>query len=458
MSCNVCYESFNNSTHKLVNCPKGCGYKCCKQCIRTYFKDILNEPHCMNCKVEWESEFIITSLNKSYYNNDFKESRKITLMNIEKSRLPDTQADAKQFILEEEFNTQTNLVKVEIKKLKEQILIKESEIVLIHAQFLQTKKKKDGKKVFIMKCQSTTCNGYLSTSYKCELCNKHTCAKCFDIIENVENVQAAENGHVCKPENVESVTLMKKETRACPGCAVRIYKIDGCDQMWCVECNTAFDWVSGKIVNGAIHNPHYYDYLQKKGNVPRAPGDVLCGGLPLVQHMLQRLAILNTPVNNKKENIVRNLANIHQFVNHIHHEYMTLLNNTYYQTNLTTLRIKFILNRMPEDTFKQNIYKEYNKNLKTQKKKQLLQMVDNVGTDLLQTFNQILEQRHTIDNIYVKMHEMIYAFCEIINYYNNLVEKHMKLFGGTINTIEVLVNSKQMTKELTDTDVVKYRY
>ena len=34
----------------------------------------------------------------------------------------------------------------------------------------------------------------------------------------------------------------------------------------------------------------------------------------------------------------------------------------------------------------------------------------------------------------------------------------MKLFGGTINNIEVLVNSKQMTKELTDTDVVKYRY
>jgi hypothetical protein len=415
----------------------------------------------MNCKVEWESEFIITSLNKSYYNNDFKESRKTTLMNIEKSRLPDTQADAKLFIVEEEFHIQTNLVKGEIRKLKEQIIIKESEIVLIHAQFLQTKKKKDGKKVFIMKCQSTTCNGYLSTSYKCELCNKHTCAKCFDIIENVqaqENVQAAENGHVCKPENVESVTLMKKETRACPGCAVRIYKIDGCDQMWCVECNTAFDWVSGKIVNGAIHNPHYYDYLQKKGNIPRAPGDVLCGGLPFVQHMLQRLAILNTPVNNKKENIVRNLANIHQFVNHIHHEYMTILGNNDYQTNLTTLRIKFILNRIPEDTFKQNIYKEYNKNLKTQKKKQLLQMVDNVGTDLLQTFNQILEQRHTIDNIYVKMHEMIYAFCEIINYYNNLVEKHMKLFGGTINTIEVLVNSKQMTKELTDTDVVKYRY
>ena len=75
MACNVCYETLNNSLHKLVECPKNCNYKCCKQCIRTYFKDILNEPHCMNCKVEWDPEFVITSLNKSYYNNEFIKNK-----------------------------------------------------------------------------------------------------------------------------------------------------------------------------------------------------------------------------------------------------------------------------------------------------------------------------------------------------------------------------------------------
>jgi hypothetical protein len=66
-TCEVCYEDLNNSTRKLVKCDK-CEYKCCKQCVRTYFKDILNEPHCMNCKMQWEPDFVVTALNKSYYN------------------------------------------------------------------------------------------------------------------------------------------------------------------------------------------------------------------------------------------------------------------------------------------------------------------------------------------------------------------------------------------------------
>ena len=77
--------------------------------------------------------------------------------------------------------------------------------------------------------------------------------------------------------------LIKKETKGCPQCGVRIYKISGCDQMWCTECKVAFSWNSGKIIyGGQIHNPHYYQYMRDQNNginAPRNPGDVLCGGL-----------------------------------------------------------------------------------------------------------------------------------------------------------------------------------
>ena len=458
-TCEVCYEDLNNSTHKLVNCDK-CEYKCCKQCVRTYFKDILNEPHCMKCKMQWEPEFVVTALNKSYYNGEFKENRKAVLTNLEKSRLPDTQHDAKVFLLQEKLDATILGIKGQIKALKGEIRKKEQEIILANSEFL--KEKRPDKKVFIMKCQSD-CKGFLSTSYKCDLCNKRTCPKCFEVEDDAGAGAALGAGaavHTCKPENVETVAMMKKETRSCPGCSVRIYKIDGCNQMWCVECNTAFDWVSGKIVNGQIHNPHYYDYLKKNGGVPRAPGDVLCGGLPHAQHMFQKITVLRVSgyiESSHSENMMRNVGNVHQFVNHIHHMYLDLTRNMTYQNALKEIRVKYILGRMTDDEFSTAIFKENKKDAKIQKKRQLLQMVDNVGTDLLQNYNVSLDK--DVDHV-AEMVKMVRGFTQMILYFNELSYKYYSDFNSFIGLIEIIVDSKIVNQSYSFDahNVIKYRY
>jgi hypothetical protein len=76
--------------------------------------------------------------------------------------------------------------------------------------------------------------------------------------------------HECKEEDIKTWEELKKSTRPCPKCNVRIYKINGCDQMWCVHCNTAFSWRRGTIEYGSVHNPHYFDWLFK-GGVAQAP-------------------------------------------------------------------------------------------------------------------------------------------------------------------------------------------
>jgi len=144
------------------------------------------------------------------------------------------------------------------------------------------------KREFIMKCADEGCRGFLSSNYKCGICEKWTCTQCLVVIGADKDAP-----HTCDPNTVETAKAIKSETRPCPKCGTRIFKIDGCDQMWCVMegCGTAFSWNSGHVVTGTVHNPHYYEWLRRTGaGAPaREVGDIPCGGLPNIYHLIGSL-------------------------------------------------------------------------------------------------------------------------------------------------------------------------
>ena len=161
---------------------------------------------------------------------------------------------------------------------------------------------------FIMKCPAEECRGFLSTAYKCGTCEKYTCSECL-VVKDGE-------GHTCNPDTVESAKTIRAETQPCPKCGTRIFKIDGCDQMWCVMegCNTAFSWRTGHIVTGVIHNPHYYEMLRKNGGVmPREHGDIPCGGMPTTWQFVG--AIHNSDIEQVlQEKILESFRNMQELI------------------------------------------------------------------------------------------------------------------------------------------------
>ena len=129
-----------------------------------------------------------------------------SFIDFERSQFPNTQADVTKFLQIEKLENENAEFKLEILKLK-------SKLEHLRSAYYQNTLKiwdiRDGndkkeKTEFIMKCQDENCNGYLSTSYKCGICDKKTCNKCLNCIGSSQEEHEA---HVCKPEEVAYAAL-----------------------------------------------------------------------------------------------------------------------------------------------------------------------------------------------------------------------------------------------------------
>lgn len=251
LSCTVCCSDVK----KLVKCSS-CEYEACKYCIRIYVlqKDSLS---CMNCKKEWTEDFCIGNLGKRFMQDKYSEYLFEIEWKKEMSRLPESQTiiDTEQ--------------KIQVLRKKQSELYKEISTIQEQIQELKTNKPKQTR--YICKCPN--CNGFISSSYKCGVCEIKICKDCREI---------KDKNHQCNSETVETIKLLKDDSKPCPKCAIPIFKIDGCDQMFCTSCKTTFSWKTNKIETKIFHNPHYYAWMRKRvddGELKEVPRND-CNNIP----------------------------------------------------------------------------------------------------------------------------------------------------------------------------------
>lgn len=342
-SCPVCLNHYTNVIRQPIQCSY-CEYEVCRQCTSQYLLSSLNDPHCVNCKREWNREFIDIHLTKNFRNGALRAHRRKVLIDREKGRLPAMQAfveaqktietnTAKLHVLRTErhtlkimrsrlttqniemsFDAQQRALAPVLKQLqekKEEIRKVKQEIYT--AQNILTGTEKPEARAFLMKCPGEECRGFLSQQWKCGICTKYYCSDC-----HAEKKDLKDDDHKCNEDAKATALLIKKETKPCPKCGIRIYKIDGCNQMWCTECHTTFSWDTGQILlNTVVHNPHYYEYLRKNngGAVPRELGDVPCGGLPNAYYFNRLIYMCNDLTHGEKNAI----AGIHRCLVDVQH-------------------------------------------------------------------------------------------------------------------------------------------
>ena len=226
-TCNVCCEKYNKTLNLKIVCEfSGCGFEACKTCVRTYLLSTTNDPHCMNCKNLWPVKFLVDNLNRSFVDNEYKKHRKHLLVEREISRTPELMNIVHRTKLVEESELELQEINkkyIEIRKLYNEYAKQIDEKKLEIYRIKTGQDSREARKKFIMPCPANNCKGYLSSQYKCEVCKLFTCPDCFEIIGYTK-----EDHHVCKDDNLKSAEMIKKETKGCPKCGVRIFKISGC--------------------------------------------------------------------------------------------------------------------------------------------------------------------------------------------------------------------------------------
>lgn len=285
--CNICFDPYNKSTRVCVTCPS-CGFEACRKCNETFILDPINHtPNCMNCHKEFQREFMVQNFTLKFVSKDWKDHRERVILQKERALLPTRQPVAEMVRRKDTLTIECNTILQQINALRMEHYNKIEEKARIERRIRLGPAAGDVVGVgggsarrenttFVRPCPNTAanCRGFLSTQWKCNLCNMWTCKDCHEM-----KGDAQDTPHVCNADNLASAKLIDAETRACPKCGARVYKISGCNQMFCTACNDcAFDWVTGRIET-VIHNPHYYEFQRQRngGQAPRVAGDILCG-------------------------------------------------------------------------------------------------------------------------------------------------------------------------------------
>lgn len=385
--CIICDQAFTQSRRKKVEC-KNCSDICCLNCFKDYLIKSENiTPKCMFCSENIPYSFIRDHCSASFCNKELHEKRTETELNRQISLLPTTQHLANLELERRKYFAEIALYDRRIEELRREINVIQRQKNFVPWPTLENIDREENKITFIQQCPMENCNGFLNSSWKCPICEAFICSKCHEPKERKNDPH-----HVCDPEVVSSLAAIKKDSKPCPKCATYIFKIDGCDQMWCPECKTAFSWRTGKIEEGSIHNPHYFEFLRttNNGQIPRQPGDVQqCDVIPTWHTVWYNLSNWRRRNPNQTLDITRLVTDFQRYRTHFIRVELPRVNRDY-QNIYTGLRVSYLLKEISKEDFKNKISKNLKKQEKDSEVLEIYNLFITITGEILKNINELL--------------------------------------------------------------------
>ena len=468
MSCSICDEKFTSLVRKKINCINNdCEINYCLECFKNYLlKSEDYDQSCMLCSASYNLGDIFAQCNSAGFIKEIMEKVTSISLNNQKNLLPQSQPAAKIIINERDFaKWNKEYYANEIMPLYAELRKKEKHIEeerrrMCGSETVDKLKKEEIHYTFIKECSHNDCKGLLSKAWKCPLCEKFTCSKCHEPKEN--------DDHVCNEDVAKNIEALKKDSKPCPKCGTGIFKINGCDQMYCISCHTAFSWRTGKIETGQVHNPEFFRY-QRDNNIeiPRNPLDgrgfeindcfdpLERNNWPQVTSYYNRQIRKYISISNLNMRYSNMSHTLHSLARYVTHTKIIILG--YYDNNLqdqlSTLRVDYLVNNIDEKKWVQEIKKKTKACHKNKAQYDIINTLLQIWGDIIMNIIYIFE-----DNINVKekITDQLKIFLKYVDITNSEIKKTRSYFKSTERSyfkIDKKDNNEDYTKLYNEKDL-----
>lgn len=356
--CPICCD-VRLTASKTVDCS-ACDHRCCRNCMKRYLLDLMDDPQCMGCRRRLTHTHLVAMLPRTFVNKELRQHREAVLLDRQKAMIP-----ASQDAVEQERRKRQSLKRIRDWTEQREALKRQMQQlnVHIHHEYVAMSRRQEPteRRQFTMKCCVEGCRGFLSESYKCSVCEASTCPQCLTL---------KEPGHQCNADDVATVALLRRDSKRCPTCSTWIHRYEGCTQMFCTSCTTLFDYRTLRILGDRdhVHNPHYTEWLARQrtsGTPAREAGDVPCGGMPHVRELHEALVrfynrgfpathfprVLGATMQRQHPEIERILAT-HRSVLHLEHELIDRYRPRVDDAEFAEMRVQYCLQDFDEATWR----------------------------------------------------------------------------------------------------------
>ncbi len=353
----------------------------------------ITEPHCPNCRYGWTRRFLHENLSRSFLIGPWAIHRRTVLWTRDQAYLPEAQVQVERIKQSRLLAQERDPLMARRRELAAELATIDDMLMQLNFNIsrlagglpVEAGAPEEARK-FIRKCMHSGCNGFLSTAWKCGLCENYTCKECLAVKGPDRDAE-----HTCVEADLATARLIAKDTKPCPKCGEGIYRSEGCSHMFCTSCKTAFNWNTMKIQEGGyIDNPHYFAYAQANGIGQRNPGDPgPCGGLPSYrtvdallnwQGATENLHGRNEPPQYKEAYRLRNT------LGHMHGYIAQRYNSHNEEDDNSQLRVRFLMNELSKDEVKRALLNSERRKERHRAIREIIDTFVTVGSDLFRNY------------------------------------------------------------------------